>query len=154
MSMWEISNTFQIFGFCCAFAAGMILGAVYDCPRGFRKVFSPSVFHIAVTDVLFSVVAAFLCFFLQLALTAGMMRWYFPIAVFLGFLFERATLSRLLCPCFVFLFRLLRKGITLFGIFSERFMGATEAKIARFFQKSAHIAKKVGKSLKKLLKIG
>ena len=152
--MWEISNSFQIFGFACAFGTGFLLGAVYDCPRAFRKVYSPSVLRIAVTDILFSLAAALVCFLLQLALTAGMLRWYFSVAVFFGFLMERATLSKLLCPCFVFLLRIWKKGIAVFSAFTVRVTDGIEAKTAAFFKKSAHIAKKVGKSLKKLLKKG
>ena len=152
--MWEISNSFQIFGFSCAFATGILLGVGYDFLRGFRKAGHPSVFNIAVSDVLFFLIAAVICFYMELALTAGRVRWYFLIGVFLGFLTERATLSRVFVPCIAFVSRVIRKGILNFSALLRCGLELIEVKMAKILRKSTLIIKKVGKTLKKLLKIG
>jgi len=107
-----------------------------------------------VTDVLFSLLAAFFCLIFEISLTAGQIRFYFIAGIGLGFFIERYTVSRFFCRFFGFLLRKAdRIKSLLFSFFGRRIL-RMERKMTAFSQKTAIFLKKVGKSVKKLLKKG
>lgn len=102
--MWEISNYNQLITILLSCLLGAICCAVYDIVRAVRRVILNSFFAITLGDILLWIVFAFLTFIFLIARTNGEIRGYVIFGEFVGFMFCRATISKLLYPALSFVF--------------------------------------------------
>lgn len=76
------------------FVLGVIFGAIYDFFRFFRLLFKNKIVWFVI-DFIYMIIISLLFFINLLAFNNGMVRYYFIILPFLGFLLYIATIFRL-----------------------------------------------------------
>lgn len=150
--MWEVSNHNQIVSFLISFAFGALYCLVYDVLRSIRKVGRNDTLTVAIQDVVFFVVIAFVTFMIMLAYTCGEIRFYVIGAILLGAVVCNYTISPLFRRCFVFV---LRRFIRIFSVVKRAIKGV-KFKISHRFapikEFLLNIFKKIPKTLKNYLK--
>lgn len=92
--MWEINSLSQLIGFMYSALFGIICCLAYDLLRAFRAVTRPHNITVFIQDILFSVLCAFACFCLLLAITLGEIRIFVFAGIAVGFFICRFTLSK------------------------------------------------------------
>lgn len=108
--MWEIDNSFQLFSFLVAIAAGIVFCLIYDILRAFRKSKQVEDWTVFFQDVIYFAVISIATFLLLMALSNGEIRGYIIIGLVLGFLLCFFTISRFfvwaMCHAFKFIEKL------------------------------------------------
>ncbi len=140
--MWEISNNTQLYSFLisCLFGIGYCI--FYDMFRAIRKVKKHSAVVVFFEDIIYFSIIGIVTFLLQLAFSAGEIRFYLLFGIFLGFLIWNFTVSKFLIRLLVFLITSIIKAYKTVYIFSNKIF----IQITAFFAK---IALKIKKTLKK-----
>lgn len=149
--MWEIDNLLQVINFARSLCLGVIFCLVYDILRAIRKLFDFSAVGVFFQDIVYSVFSAFVIFVFLLSITNGELRGFVFISVSLGFFLSRLTVSKIWVCFLKLIIGLIKSG---FFTISKAFYGCfdfLEKNIAKFFQKSLKVLKKLLKSLCKLL---
>lgn len=120
--MWEINNSFQVFGFLSALILGGIFSLAYDFLRAIRKMGVNSILTVFFQDVFYFIIISPITFCFLLALTNGELRAYFFIALILGFVLIRITVSGIALKVFIIIISLLVKFYNLiFNVFNTFF---------------------------------
>ena len=120
--MWEISNTFQVFGFLRAICLGGIFCIIYDILRALRNNGFNTDFAVYLQDILYFVIISPITFCCLLATTNGELRAYFFVGIIVGFIIIRLFLSRvilIMLSKFIGLFLKLKN--MLFEVFNRLF---------------------------------
>lgn len=107
--MWEISSIDQGNAFINALLLGGLLCFIYDIFRLDRIVFNRSIFTVFIEDVVFWVISAFLTFCMLLITTNGQIRFFAFLAMTLGFIIYRCTISKILNLVAPYIKKLARK---------------------------------------------
>ena len=152
--MWEVSNYNQLISFIVSFAFGVLYCLVYDLLRSIRHVGFNGVLAVAIQDVLYFIVIAFVTFMIMLAYTCGEIRFYILFAIFLGFVVCNYTLSCLFRKLLISVLTLLSR----IWKASKRVIRRLKCKIVRLLRPMKDFLiknlKKLLKTLKKILKRG
>lgn len=101
MEYTHVTDTISILQ---AMAAGIAMGAFYDCFRFLRRLNRYDNFSVALQDMAFWISSAICLFFVCIRLNNGFIRIYFIIFAFVGWLLYFAVAGRLF---FAFLDRIL-----------------------------------------------
>ena len=150
--MWEISVADQSVTFLLSIALGGLLCLIYDVFRSIRKAKEYGAVAVFFQDIAFFVVSAVLTFIFLLATTAGVLRAYIIIGIFIGSVLMRLTFSRIF---FAILSLLLKLVVKYLKAFSDEFYRAGDRIIAIFlkiFKKTLNTVKKFPFLFKKGLK--
>ncbi len=107
--MWEVSNYNQIVSFLVSFAFGALYCLAYDVLRSARKVGCNGTFKVAVQDIAYFIIIAFVTYMIMLVYTCGEIRFYILFAIFLGFVTCNYTLSRFFRKILVTIFKQIAK---------------------------------------------
>ncbi len=146
--MWEVSNYNQVISFAISLGFGALYCLAYDILRGIRHFGFNGVFWVAVQDVVYFTVIAFVTFMLMLAYTCGEIRFYILFAIFLGFIICNYTLSRIHRRVLVLF---LGQLVKLFG-FTNRVFKRIKLKFLRIFSRILDFLEKYLKKFIKTLK--
>ena len=111
--MWEIHSSHQLLTFLFAIVLGLLFCLLYDIFRALRVAVHFSNIAIAVQDILFWAVCAFLNFLFFLARTSGEIRLFVIIGIVIGFLVCRVSVSRIIFPALCFVFKKTRSFLRL-----------------------------------------
>lgn len=150
--MWEISNTHQLLSFLISLLFGVGFGLYYSLFKAVRRSFHHTVWVIFLEDVFFFFSAAVITFLLMLALSAGEIRFFILLGIFLGFCAFYFTLAERISAVFAFVIKGTRTILkAIFGFFGRifGFVGKKAVTMARFCKEKS---KKCYKYLKKPLK--
>ncbi|NLI60356.1 MAG: spore cortex biosynthesis protein YabQ [Clostridiales bacterium] len=79
-----LSTTNQAYIFLATVYLGLILGIIYDIYRAFRMVAKPGKWLVAILDLSFWILAAFISFFMLFKVNGGQIRLYAYIGLALG----------------------------------------------------------------------
>lgn len=123
----------QIFGFFVFFAAGVLLGAVYDILRIWRAMFRSEKRSVFFQDLFYMILAAFFTFLVNLGVDYGELRFYLFLGEILGWFAWHYTVGLVTVSFFRKLFRFLyRRLFDPAGNFLRLIALKTGKKILRF----------------------
>lgn len=124
----------QLFGFIAFFAAGILLGAVYDILRIWRAMFRSEKRSVFFQDFFYMVFAAFFTFLVNLGVNGGELRLYLLLGGVLGFAVWHETLGSVTVSLFRRLFRFLyRRLFDPAGAFLHRIFFKAGLKMHKIF---------------------
>ncbi|MBQ6825049.1 MAG: spore cortex biosynthesis protein YabQ [Clostridia bacterium] len=148
--MWEISNSFQVLSFFRALILGVFLGFFYDFWRSVRKVKKFGTLSVFFQDLSYFFIASPIIFSFLLSLTNGEIRAFIFIAIILGFIIYRVTLSVLIFKIFICVFKFIFINFTRLNSFYYRMFDSFFAFLKKifdffmaFFEKWRNYRKKV-----------
>ncbi len=137
--MWEIDNLSQLLGFLYSAALGGIYCIVYDFLRVLRKEIKFGTVAVFVSDILYSLFCAVICFCFLLSVTGGQPRAFVFAGAAAGFAATRLTVSRIL-------FFVLSKALRAIQFIFKRI----SALLSRFFTVITAQTEFLGEKVKKI----
>lgn len=146
--MWEVSNYNQVISFLVSLCFGALYCLFYDIFRSIRKIGYNDTLSVAVQDVFFFLVIAFITFMIMLVYTCGEIRFYILFAIALGFIICNFTLSRIFRKVLVFIFKQISRILTA----TKSLLKRLKSKILRYFMPIRDFLVKNLKNLPKTLK--
>ncbi len=146
--MWEVSNYNQVISFLVSLCFGALYCLFYDIFRSIRKIGYNDTLSVAVQDVFFFLVIAFITFMIMLVYTCGEIRFYILFAIALGFIICNFTLSRIFRKVLVFIFKQISRILTA----TKSLLKRLKSKILRYFMPIKDFLVKNFKNLPKTLK--
>ena len=150
--MWEIDNLSQVLGFLYSAALGCVYCIFYDALRALRAEIKLGTFAVFVSDVLYSLFCAIICFCFLLAVTGGQPRAFVFVGAAAGFAAMRLTVSRIFFFIFSKIIRSARLGYRWISALLGRFFGLISTGIDFLCQKVKKIFVLSLNTLKKHLK--
>ena len=150
--MWEIDNLSQLLGFLYSVVLGIFFCLVYDVLRAFRAEIKFGTAAVFVTDILYSVFCAVICFCFLLSVTGGEIRAFVFTGAAVGFTASRLTVSRVF---FFVLRRAIRAALFLYdriSLVSGKLFTLIAAKFEFLLKKAEKICDFSKNTLKKHLK--
>ena len=138
--MWEINLLWQIITFILSFVIGVGSCLIYDTFRTIQIRFSWMGIAVFITDILLSVIFAFITFCFFIARTNGEIRAFVFIGQLAGIFICRITLSK---PYKI----LLSLILNMFCLVKKLFNKYISVPIYRFFNKIAIVLRKIPKKL-------
>ena len=105
--MWEISNQSQITNFIFAIVLGVFFAVFYDLFRAIRIIKFHSSIAVFFEDIAYFSIISLFTFIFFLSATAGEIRGYILIGIFLGFILFYLTISKYYLKALCIIFRLL-----------------------------------------------
>lgn len=120
--MWEITIKEQLLSFMYANLMGLALSIIFDLFRTLRKSFTHGKIAVFIEDVLFFTIAQFITFMLLMARCNGEVRAYIIIGIIIGFFIYRVTVSRIVLPISVLIFKFIIKIFIKIGSLASKYL--------------------------------
>ena len=135
-----------------AMALGVAMIFAYDLLRIFRRGVPHGTVWIAVEDMFFWLISAFVLFQLMYEEIDGRIRWFVIMGAFLGMVLYSISFSKLVVRCGTFLLRKILHAVGFFFRGIGRLLQFVCKPFGRYVQQTRRAGKKSGRYVKKQLK--